>query len=238
MVLVISLFTCAVLSAFGFEGLADIAASSKGALTAHSNPAEKKRQGQVAPTVILNCPVASTGSMSASTADTPDVTPVSAAGGSTPSRTESPFLLPLAQREVAAQHNTIAKLHVLLDHPENALPIRSELIPDGLRLEDLFHIVSWTPNRLWRALGFGGHAKYTTVYKWVRLLAPCAGLPHASEITEKEMNLWFKRLYYAYGDSSKVDDDEVPQGLQLAQYDGEDEGCWLLLQPAAVVADA
>ena len=31
----------------------------------------------------------------------------------------------------------------------------------------------------------------------------------------------------------EVDDDEVPTVLQLAEYDGEDEGCWVLLEPVA-----
>jgi hypothetical protein len=30
-----------------------------------------------------------------------------------------------------------------------------------------------------------------------------------------------------------VDDDEVPTALRLADYDGEDEGAWLLLEEAA-----
>ena len=32
----------------------------------------------------------------------------------------------------------------------------------------------------------------------------------------------------------EVDDDEVPTVLQLEDYGGEEEGCWLLLQPTAV----
>ena len=46
MVLKISLFTFAVLSAFGLEGLADIGKDSIGALTAHSNPTEKSGKGR------------------------------------------------------------------------------------------------------------------------------------------------------------------------------------------------
>ena len=34
------------------------------------------------------------------------------------------------------------------------------------------------------------------------------------------------------------DDDEVPTVLQLAEYDGEDEGCWVLLEPVAAAAEA
>ena len=34
----------------------------------------------------------------------------------------------------------------------------------------------------------------------------------------------------------EVDDDEVPTVLQLAEYDGEDEGCWVLLEPLAAEA--
>ena len=36
----------------------------------------------------------------------------------------------------------------------------------------------------------------------------------------------------------EVDDDEVPTVLQLAEYDGEDEGCWVLLEPVAAEAEA
>ena len=46
MVLVLVLFTFAVLSGFGWEGLADIGNDSIGALTAHPNPTEKSGKGR------------------------------------------------------------------------------------------------------------------------------------------------------------------------------------------------
>ena len=36
----------------------------------------------------------------------------------------------------------------------------------------------------------------------------------------------------------EVDDDEVPTVLQLDGYNGEDEGCWVLLEPVAAQAEA
>ena len=36
----------------------------------------------------------------------------------------------------------------------------------------------------------------------------------------------------------EVDDDKVPTVLELAEYDGEDEGCWVLLEPVAAEAEA
>ena len=35
------------------------------------------------------------------------------------------------------------------------------------------------------------------------------------------------------GGGCAADDDEVPTVLQLGEYNGEDEGCWVLLEPVA-----
>ena len=40
-----------------------------------------------------------------------------------------------------------------------------------------------------------------------------------------EIRSHMQLLYIHYGMSYEVDDDEVPTVLELAEYDGEDQGC-------------
>ena len=88
------------------------------------------------------------------------------------SRAPPQLLVPLASLHVAAKHNTVLKLKLMLDQPELAASVRAELVPNRLRLHDLFCIVEWFPARTWKGLGLFGVAKYSTLYSWVLLLAP------------------------------------------------------------------
>ena len=108
----------------------------------------------------------------------------------------SQFLLNLASPSAASLHNTTLKLKALLECTELADNTRAELCPSGFSLGDLFNMFAWSQaDRSWKALAYG--AKEPTLYNLVRLLAPACQLPDPSDLTKKEISIWFHRVQVA-----------------------------------------